>query len=227
MLHRILLLFCLIFQLSVSYGQPLGYGPKPKPYIWMVGVSWDAVVDHGRDFCQPFDVNQSWNYEVFPTRIMLDRYLKNGLSVEFSGAYANYRAGKLINGETNRSGMFLSFDLNCKYSFFNLIRPNWLDPYTSLGVGFTQRTAMEVPFALTGNIAFGVNFYIYKGLGIQLQTSGKFGITGYNDGTSYFQHTAGLVYKFTPKKRQSNEFSKKRYKWTKDKEKYKEPRRKG
>lgn len=228
MFYRAFLVTFFMCLLSTGFSQPQGWGPKPKPYSWMVGISWNAIVDHGRVFCQPFDINQSWNYEYYPTRIMVDRYLKHGLSVEFSGAYANYKLGKLINDSINRSGMFLAFDFNCKYSFFDLIRPNWVDPYVSLGVGYTMRSAMPTPGALTGNIAFGVNLFVYKGLGFQIQTSGKFGLTsGFMKDGDYFQHNLGLVYKFTPKKRADNSFSKKQYKWTKKKQKYKEPKRKG
>lgn len=227
MIKRFIILLLLVSS-QLTIAQPLGYGPKPKPYIWMVGVSWNAIVDHGRQFCQPFDINQSWNYEVYPTRVMVDRYLKHGLSVEFSGAYANYKLGKLINDSTNRSGIFLAFDANCKYSFFDLIAPNWLDPYTSLGIGLTQRQAMPVPMTLTGNFAIGVNFYVWKGLGIQVQTSGKFGLTnGFMKDGDYFQHNLGLVYKWTPRKKQDNSFNKRQYKWTHKKQKYKDPKRKG
>lgn len=220
-------LILFIFSFAPLWSQPLAWMGKPKPYKWLVGVSWNAVEDDGRGFCQMFDVTQSWNMPAYPTRLVVDRYFKHGLSAEFSGAYNRYLAGKLINGSTNRSGMFLSFDLNAKYSFYDLQQTTWLDPYVSLGVGITQRTAIPQVLCPTANIGAGVNIGIYKGLGIQLQTSAKFGLAGKlfaeND---YFQHSAGLVYKFKGD-RKSNDFNKKHYKWTDKKQRYKSGRKKG
>lgn len=194
----------------------------------MVGVSWTAVEDDGRGMCQPFDVAQSWNYEYFPTRIFVDKYFKYGLSAEFSGAYVNYRAGKLINGSTTSSGVFFAMDLNCKYSFYPLITPNWLDPYTSLGIGLTQRTTMPEVSTITGNFGLGVNMFFFRGLGFQLQTSAKFTFTGgIPGGRNYLQHNLGLVYKFDSGNRGSDNFDKKRYKWTNKKVKYKGNKRGG
>jgi len=193
----------------------------------MFGVGWNFVEDDGRGFCQPFDVKQSWNSLPYPTRLTVDKYLKRGLSVEFAGAYTTYKLGKLINDSTNRSGMFLSFDFNCKYSFYHLVNVPWLDPYASLGLGMTQRTALPEAYTFTGNVAFGVNFWVYRGLGINLQTSGKIGLTSDFLGSSdYFQHSIGLVYKIQPRKGNNN-FNKRQYKWTNKKMRYKSSRKSG
>ncbi len=193
----------------------------------MFGIGWNAVDDDGRDFCQPFDAKQSWSARPFPTRIVVDKYLKYGMSIEFAGAYNEYKIGKLINDTTNFEGFFLSFDFNAKYSFFNLLSVKWLDPYASLGLGLTQRTAFENPYSFTANVNFGANFWVYKGLGIQLQTSGKIGLTSDILGNSdYFQHTIGIVYK-TKSSRGRNTFNKRRYGWIQKKQRYKSGRRNG
>lgn len=199
-----------------------------KPYSWMIGLSWTAVEDDGRGLCQPFDVAQSWNFEYFPTRIFVDKYFKHGLSAEFSVAFVNYRLGKLINGFTDRRGVFLGMDLNAKYSFYPLISQGWIDPYVSLGVGITQRTALPQISNVTANIGIGVNLRIYRGLGFQLQTSGKVALTGgfFGDG-NYLQHQAGLIYKFNDRSPRRENFSKKRYKWTNKKVRYKGNKRGG
>ena len=202
--------------------QPLSWMGESKPYKWMFGIGWNAVDDDGRAFCQPFDVKQSWNYLPYPTRLNVDRYLKHGLSVEFAGCYNTYTAGKLINDSTNLSGLFLSVDFNCKYSFYNFMPVNWLDPYASLGVGGTHRDAYRTTFQPTLNAAVGANFFFYRGFGIQLQTSGKFGITSdfYSTDADYLQHTIGFVYKTTTQQRKG-QGNKRRYGWTKKKYKYK------
>lgn len=226
LLHAVLLL-SLLFVTHAVDAQPYVLGNR-KPYSWMIGVSWTAVEDDGRGLCQPFDVVQSWNYEYFPTRIFVDKYFKYGLSAEFSGAFVNYRAGKLINDSINRSGVFLALDLNCKYSFYPLITPRWLDPYVSLGIGMTQRTAMPGITSLTGNVGLGVNLFFYRGLGFQLQTSGKLALTGgAASGGNYVQYQAGLVYKFDSGARGRENFNKRRYKWINKKQKYKGNKRGG
>lgn len=226
-LLQAVLLLSLLFVTHTVDAQPYVLGNR-KPYSWMIGVSWTGVEDDGRGLCQPFDVAQSWNYEYFPTRIFVDKYFKYGLSAEFSGAFVNYRAGKLINDSINRSGVFLALDLNCKYSFYPLITPRWLDPYVSLGIGMTQRTSMPGITSLTGNVGVGVNLFFYRGLGFQLQTSGKLALTGGAlSGGNYVQHQAGFVYKFDSGARGRESFTKKRYKWTGKKQKFKGNKRGG
>lgn len=223
--HIIALLLCL-FTSAELYAQPAVLLQK-KPYTWMVGISWTAVEDDGRGFCQTFDVAQSWNYEYYPSRLVIDRYFKYGLSAELSLAYVNYRSGKLINGAENRRGVFFATDLNCKYSFYPLISQGWLDPFVSLGVGLTQRTAMPNQTTLTGNFGVGVNLRIYRGLGFQLQTSGKFAFTGGFFDDNYFQHQAGFIYKFNSSSPHRENFNRKRYKWTNKKVRYKGNKRGG
>lgn len=226
LLHSVLIATTLLLT-QFADAQPYALQYR-KPYTWMVGVSWTAVEDDGRGLCQMFDVNQSWNYEFFPTRVFVDKYFKYGLSAEFSGAFVKYRAGKLINDSTNRSGSFLAFDLNCKYSFYPLITPKWVDPYVSLGLGITQRTAMPDITTVTGNIGLGVNLFFFRGLGFQLQTSGKVALTGGFFGKgNYLQHQAGLVYKFDSGIRGTTNFNKRHYKWTSKKMKYKGGKRGG
>jgi hypothetical protein len=217
--------FFLIVSSQLS-AQPYDWYGEEKPYKWAVGLGWNFVEDDGRMFCQPFDVNQSWNGLPYPTRLTVDRYFKYGLSAEFAGAYMEYKAGKLIQDSTNRSGMFLSFDLNCRYSFYNLIASTVIDPYASLGFGYTQRNAMDKTGTFTGNVAFGVNFWVWKGLGINLQTSGKYGLAG-DPNNSYAQHSIGLIYKFQGSDKNSNDFGKRKYKWIDKKQKYKGGGKKG
>lgn len=227
-LQRITLLFALFILSSGAWAQPYDWSPKSKPYTWAFGVSWNFVEDDGREFCQPFDVKQSWNGLYYPSRLTLERRFKYGLSAEFAGAYNNYKLGKLVNDSINKSGMFLSFDLNCKYHFQDILNTYWFDPYASLGVGLTQRATQDPSYTFTGNIAFGANFWIYRGFGLNVQTSGKIGLTGDFMGSSdYFQHSVGIVYKLSGKGRPNNSFSKKQYKWTGKKQRYKPSRKVG
>lgn len=215
---QILLFVSFTMSFASSFAQPSGSMIPKKPYKWQFGLGWNAVEDDGRGFCQPFDVKQSWNIPVFPSRLMVDRYLDKGLSVEFAGAYNYYKEDKLVNDTTNLSGLFISADLNCKYSFYELLQVKWFDPYLSLGAGFSQRDVYADPAGVTANVSAGTNFWIVRNWGIQLQASAKLGIGG-SIRNNYAQYTAGLVYKLTDDNGRSA-FSKKRYKWTKSRPRY-------
>lgn len=219
-LSRLVLVFgfllCISFKMSA---QPYDWYGEEKPYKWAVGLGWNFVEDDGRGFCQPFDVKQSWNSLPYPTRLTIDRYFKSGLSAEFAGAYTQYKMGKLIQDSVNYEGMFLSFDLNCRYSFYNLITSTVLDPYASLGFGLTQRSMLDKPLAFTGNAAIGCNFWVWKGLGINTQISYKYAVTMSNN-PDYMQYSVGLIYKFKGKE-EGNNFGQRKYKWIDRKMKYK------
>jgi hypothetical protein len=227
--HQRILIFLFVFCMwNGLSAQPLWWMGQKKPYTWQFGIGWNGVVDHGRMFCQPFDVKQSWNLPVFPSRVMVDRYLKNGLSVEFAGAYNQYGSDKLINGMTGQSGLFISADLNCKFSFYQLIQVKWFDPYVSMGFGGTYRNNYDPAFTTSANISLGVNFWAYRNWGVQLQSSAKFGLTAepFTSHANYLQHTASIVYKL-PERRNRGTFHKKHYKWTKSRQKYRGSKRGG
>lgn len=209
----------------IGFSQPLSWMGKPKPYKWMIGASWFAVEDDGRGFCQPFDIQQSWNSKSYPTRFFVDRYFKHGLSAEFAVGYTTYSNGKLINDSLNYQGFFLSVDANCKYSFYTLFNQKWLDPYTSLGIGMTQRSAFSNAYTATVNVGIGANFWIYKGFGIQAQTNGKIGLASpFLHNSDYISYSLGIVYRFQESKPR-NTFSQKHYKWTTKKTHYKDPKK--
>jgi hypothetical protein len=212
---RIYTSFFIIAAFAAWFGtgnaQPYSWMGKPSPYRWFIGVGWTAIDDDGRDLCQPFDVEQSWNYLYYPTRIVFDKYLKKGMSLDFSGAYMQYSSSKLVNDTIGVSGMFISADANFKYSFNRFFRP-WFNPYVSGGIGGTHREAYRTAFVPTVQAALGVNFWIGK-FGIQLQTSGKVGVVSdfFAGDADYMQHNLSLIYKFTD--RQGSSFnSKPRYK---------------
>lgn len=216
--QRFVLLLVLLLSGTTLFAQPLWWMGQKKPYKWQFGLGWNAVDDDGRTFCQPFDVKQSWNLPVFPSRIMADRYLGKGFSIEFAGAYNNYLPTKLINDTVGLSGTFISTDLNAKLSFYQLIGNGWLDPYVSLGIGATDRMSMyPKTFLSNANVAIGVNFWVWRNWGIQLQTSAKVGITsGFpNSNSNYMQHSAGIMYKIVGRENFHSSPNKRRYKWTK------------
>ena len=226
-MKKILFLFAFIFTLSNTYAQPYKTIKTFKPYDWMIGVSWTVIDDDGKQFTGLFDVPNSWNFLYYPTKLSLDKYFKYGWSMEVSATYESYLPGKLINGHTDVSGLFLAADVNGKYSFYNKYAPKmrWFEPYFTFGVGYTLRTAgTESIHAPTINLGYGMNFWIYKGFGIQLHSNAKIGVLPmiWTSNTNYLQHSAGLVYRWKKGSRNKGDFDKRRYPWTRKNERYKE-----
>ncbi len=192
----------------------------------MIGVSWTVIDDDGQQFSGLFDVNNSWNYLYFPTKISVDRYFKYGWSIETSASYMRYENGRLINDSTNIESIMLNFDINGKYSFYNHYAPRmrWFDPYFTFGIGYTYRdnanVAQHVP---TVNLGFGMNFWIVKNFGVRLHSNAKIGVyPGFWDThTNYLQHSAGLVFRWDKGKNTNGNFGKKKNQWVHDKKRFK------
>jgi hypothetical protein len=91
-----------------------------------------------------------------------------------------------------------------------------------MGLGVTYRDVREDKFTPTLNVSFGANFWFSRHWGAQLQTTGKLGLMKeiYTGDSNYLQHSLGVVYRFTPKRKSSNTFSKRRHKWTDERERY-------
>lgn len=223
-----ILLVCSFLFTGKAIAQPISWMGETKPYRWQFGLGWNVVDDDGRGFCQTFDYKEVWNVPVFPSRVMADRYLKKGMSIELAGTFNQYKASKRINDTTGLSGNFLAIDANFKYSFYNMIGTTWFDPYVSAGVGITNRTVYSSPLLLHSQLNGGVNFWLFKGFGIQLQASGKLALTGgeFLGKNDYLQYTAGIVYR-TGGFNGKDDFQKKQYRWTKKKEKYKSNKKGG
>lgn len=223
MKYLIFLLFSAVtFQ---SLAQPYSWMGKPRPYRFMFGLGLAAIDDDGRPYGQPFDVNESWNYLPYPTRIVFDKYLGKGMSLDFSGTYMQYSNSKLVNGATGKGGLFIAADANFKFSFLDIIGTNWFDPYVALGAGVTHRNAYSPNLTTNANATVGMNFWVSQRFGIQLQSSGKFGIRSnfYRTDANYLQHTFSILYRVGEKEDrvQSNFSDKPRYKEYFKKHKYK------
>ena len=100
----------------------------------------------------------------------------------------------------------------------------WIEPYLIMGLGYTFRTAgTETPHIPTLNLGAGLNFWITKNIGIQIQSTGKLSIYPFFIGTdaNYFQHSAGISYRWHSNKKNKSSFDKKRYPWTRDNKRHK------
>ena len=217
-MKQVLSILVLVVFVQTASAQPYRTIGVHKPYKWMFGVSWAAIDDNGSKFTKLFDVKNSWNLLPYPSSLTVDRYFKYGWSMEFGATYSKYKLGKLINDSTNFQGTFFNFDASAKYSFSQLYAPRaqWLDPFLTAGIGYTYRQEGAATHAPTVNLGGGVNFWLYKGIGIRLQSSAKLGVyPGFWDTPeNYLQHTAGLVFKVGAGKNNRNkDFQRQKNQW--------------
>ena len=191
---------------------------------WVVNHGWNAVHDDaGAWFKNLFTVNKYWNATPYPLRFSCEKWLYSkkdssgrlrGWSVEFMAAYNRYGIGNILGDQPNpilvaNQYKLFSFDLHAKYNFNKLYDLNKLwkskdeifQPYGTFGFGYTNRTLPAHPNTITLNVGLGFNVWIYKGIGIQIQSMAKFGLKDKfpNSGSNYLQHSIGIVYQINLK----------------------------
>ncbi len=195
---------------------------------WVVGHGWNVVHDDaGKWFKNLFKANEVWNATPYPLRFSCEKWLYSkddntgscrGWSVEFMGAYNRYGIGNyLSNTNTDKPGLvttsykLISLDLHAKYNFNKLVDLNKLmgakkeifQPYGTFGFGYTYRTLPAHINTINLNVGLGFNVWVYKDIGLQIQSLAKFGLNDRfpNSGSNYLQHSVGIVYQInlTPK----------------------------
>lgn len=145
--------------------------------------------------------------------------------MEPATSFSMLKGTRIINGVVGTPGNMIAVDLHAKYAFYYLYAPKakWFDPYVTLGAGYTYRTnAPKITHAPSLNFGIGFNFWLVQSFGIQLGSTGKFGLTPriWKTSANYFNHTVGVVYRFDIAKKNTSS-DKKRYMWTKDNKKFK------
>lgn len=215
-------LLLLVFTLSFSVKSQ--NFKKVKPYGWMIGVSWNAMEDDGYRVERLFDINKSWNMPVFPSSINADFYIQKGMSIDIMASYNEYKAGNTINLETNKEGRAFALSTNFKYSFGFLMRQQIIDPFVFAGIGYAGREAVWPQNMLSGNIGAGVNVMVWRGIGIQIRSTGKLMLLPEIINDNLFHHHFGLIYKFAERRGGHGNFHKRKYKWGHKNYRYRKPR---
>lgn len=223
--YKRVLLLVVVLLCVVNTGQTQNF-KKVKPYSWMLGVYWNAMEDDGYRYEKLVDFHNSWNMPVFPSSINADFYIQKGMSIDVVASYNQYSAGKIINLDTNRSGKAFALSTHFKYSFGFLMRQQIVDPFVFGGIGYTGREAIWPQNMLSGNIGAGVNVMIWRGLGIQIRTTGKVGLLPeiYTAEFDYMHHHFGLIYKFPELTGGYSDFHKRKYKWGHKNYRYRKPK---
>ena len=163
-------------------------------------------------FSQFFDAKNNWN--VFPsvTYVGVGRHIKGGLSFGLNGSYNSMTKAVYYRPENENAdsrGMIVSnpgdlrmlmFDGNFKYSFQSLLGSKILDPFLTIGGGYTLLGDYNY-FTFNPGAGAIIWFGKSKDVGVNLSTSYKksFGdredVFGAIAQPSYFNHQLGLVFK--------------------------------
>ncbi|MBL7909530.1 MAG: hypothetical protein JNJ41_00580 [Bacteroidia bacterium] len=185
---------------SVSTTSAQSIAQRIKNTTLVFGLSEHIIIDNGKEYQFKFDT-KNWQLTPYPSRITAEAYLKKGWSLQTELAYTGYKANTVVDNNLQlKSSTFFSADFNIRYHFETLfLHQSFFDPFLTAGYGLTYRSAVHVTQNTTGtnNLGLGMNFWIYKGFGLSLQSVGKFALKG-GSKSNYLHHSVGVVYKLKP-----------------------------
>ncbi|MEY4011732.1 MAG: hypothetical protein RIT22_856 [Bacteroidota bacterium] len=163
-----------------------------------------------RHFSQPFAVKDNWNILPAVTYIGVSKYVGDNFSFGVSGSLN--KVSKFVSFNPTAAGhdtrgyvvtnpgdlMYYGIDATVKYSLQSVIKSKVIDPSLSVGGGYSFLGDASYG---TINTGAGVTFWFSENVGLELATKYKksYGdrvTAGIPDAPSFFQHTAGLVFKF-------------------------------
>ncbi len=207
---------------SKAFCQPEKSISNKDTYSWMFGASWLLTDDDGESF-NPFLI-ETLHSQIFPSRLTIDKYIYNSWSAECVLSYMQYDPNKLTNGIREISGSMFSMDFHGKYSFYKLLKSGVIDPYVVSGLGISSRSNNDEasrPLSATFNFGLGLNIWITKQIGLQLNSTAKIGLIDFFKSSDYMQHGLGMVIRIEEFEKSDNSFSKSRYKVSKKRKKIK------
>jgi hypothetical protein len=117
-----------------------------------------------------------------------------------------------------------SMDFHGKYSLYKLLKSGVIDPYVISGLGLSLRSNNDQasrPLSATLNFGLGLNIWITKQIGLQLNSTAKIGLIDFFKSSDYMQHGLGMVIRIEEFEKTDNSFSKSRYKVSKKRKKIK------
>ena len=133
--------------------------------------------------------NSDWNFLPSISRITVEKYLKDGFSIQFLGTANEITT---LQQKDDSDFLYYSLGLNAKYDINNLIgNTGWFDPYVSLGGLFVSVDNKSEGMLATG---IGFNAWFNEKIGINFETGSRFGFAD-NVG-SHIQSSLGIVIKF-------------------------------
>lgn len=176
---------------------------------WQIGTGWNIVDDNGEKGSKLFDASDSWNALSYPSTLKVEKLFNKGFSLALNMSINKFKPGKLVNGEkiTTTSNL-IAVDLIGKYNFSELLHPEKriIDIYGAHGYGFTYRDHAKFGNVATADFGFGINAWVFRNLGVNIEAMAKFGLTEplIKTGTNYTQYSVGLVYQLSPPTHQAD-----------------------
>lgn len=201
-----------VFAIVINFVFIVNLQAQDKENPWMIGFGVNAtdyyptningmtsnVGNPTQWYDQFFNLNTHYNYISAPSKLTLSRYINKSFNVELGFTFN--QINQFGNTTLTKSVPYLAFDVNANYNINALIGDtNFFEPYALLGAGFTMQSGdsdNNVVFKNYGsfNSGLGAKFWIYKGLGIRIQSMLKY---FFNDGSyRHFQHSVSIIYKF-------------------------------
>ncbi len=168
-----------------------------KETPWVFTLSGHVVDDDGKPFDKLFNARNSWNFLYFPAKIGIEGEYREGWSFGTDCGYTQFQPGKAINSEIQTTtSTFFSADGFVKYKLKGIFgNMAWFDPYAIAGYGYTLRTAAYNKNAMTANVGFGFNIWIWQNLGLNAQSMAKFAVI--KNTSNYLNHSVGITYRVT------------------------------
>ncbi len=148
---------------------------------------------------EAWKVKENWNIIPSVSFLQVGRSIGDNFSVVFGGSVN--KITKLVNPIGNNQVTvvnpgdlaFYAVDANIKYSFRNMIKSKVIDPSLHAGGGYTWWGKQD-----TGafNLGAGLTLWVTDNIGLSAQSTYKKSFIDRADVPSFFQHFAGLTFKF-------------------------------
>lgn len=207
-INKLLVLFAFLSWISNAQ-------TEENPWQITLGVNAVDVYPVGENspqgpyFDEFFNLNDHWSILPSISTFSVSRYFKNNFSFTFRGSIN--RIDKWGQTDTNVSVrvddlMYYGLDGSVKYSFADLIKSKRVEPFLSLGGGYTwieegkyntfslRRGANNNVGAGTLNGTLGLSYWFSDYIGITYSSTYKHTFKEYL--TKHFQHTLGLAINF-------------------------------
>lgn len=201
-----------IFVIAIIFVFNTSINAQDKNNPWMIGFGVNAIDHYPTNikgmtsksgnptqwYDQFFNLNAHYNYISAPSKLSLSRFINKSFNADL--ALTINQITQFGNTTLTKSVPYFAVDINVNYNFNALIGDTgFFDPYALLGGGYTMQSGdsnNNILFKNYGsfNSGLGAKFWIYKGVGIRVQSMLKYFFN--DDSYRHFQHSASIVYKF-------------------------------
>lgn len=142
-------------------------------------------------FDEYFNVEDHWNMVPSVSYINVSRYIGDGFVAGISGSLN--RIDQIGDRSPRNDLQYYAVDGDVQYSLKNLLNSGWLDPYITVGAGYTwlesETTGGNLGFG-TANGGLGVRFWFSDNFNLGLKSGYKHAFE--DDGRKLFQHAASV-----------------------------------